>query len=184
LLIHGSRWQQKLPQFVAALLKDANHFEILGIAEREMGATIVDRVRLLRDLRRAMDGEGVVRPIHIFGTDDPLSILLYAAAGADLFDGLGWSTDFIDAQHLSRQDFSHAVLSPLWRAFCERRAPQSPAEKAQAGLVMEWNIEQLDGLLASVRQAILHDHEAVFPELCARSHLEVAGLVKELSHGW
>ena len=44
----------------------------------------------IHELRSQLDRAGVQAPIHIFGGLDPLYTPLYFAAGAELFDGLGW----------------------------------------------------------------------------------------------
>jgi hypothetical protein len=40
--------------------------------------------------RRAMDAAEVKAPIHIFGSLDPLTTILYFVSGAEIFDGLTW----------------------------------------------------------------------------------------------
>ena len=178
LLVHGNRWHERLPQFIASLLEAANSFEILGVAEKELGTSVIDRVRLIARLRAAMDEAGIVRPIHVFGTDDPLSLVLYAAAGADLFDGLGWATEFVDCQRFSRHDFSHGPLCSRWATFCAKFPSTSGL-----GLTMEWNIEEFENLMAEVRRAILKDEPDVFYDLCARSTLDAKPVLEELAHG-
>jgi hypothetical protein len=41
-------------------------------------------------LRIAMDAADVRAPIHIFGSLDPLTSVLYFISGAEIFDGLTW----------------------------------------------------------------------------------------------
>ena len=65
-------------------------FDIIGVTERELGDSILDRLLALSRLRRQLDEVQVMSPIHVFGGLDPLHTPLYFAAGAELFDGLGW----------------------------------------------------------------------------------------------
>ena len=65
-------------------------FDIVGVTERELGESILDRLVKVAKLRRQLDAERVTCPIHIFGGLDPLFTPLYFAAGAEIFDGLGW----------------------------------------------------------------------------------------------
>ena len=65
-------------------------FDIIGVTEREIGESILDRLVTIAQLRRHLDNAGVESPIHIFGGLDPLYTPLYFAAGGELFDGLGW----------------------------------------------------------------------------------------------
>ena len=65
-------------------------FDIIGVTEREIGESVLDRLVTIAQLRRHLDNAGVESPIHIFGGLDPLYTPLYFAAGGELFDGLGW----------------------------------------------------------------------------------------------
>lgn len=65
-------------------------FDIVGVTEKELGETILDKLVAIARLRMLMDDAGVPAPIHVFGGLDPLSTPLYVAAGGEIFDGLGW----------------------------------------------------------------------------------------------
>lgn len=63
---------------------------MLSIPERELGDGMLERVKTVRDIRKALDEIGKYYPIHLLGTGNPLSMNALAAAGADSFDGLEW----------------------------------------------------------------------------------------------
>ena len=65
-------------------------FDIVGVTEREIGESIHDRLMNIARLRNSLDAAGVTIPIHVFGGLDPTLTPLYFAAGAEIFDGLGW----------------------------------------------------------------------------------------------
>ena len=65
-------------------------FDIVGVTEREIGGSIYDRLVNIARLRKSLDAAEVAIPIHVFGGLDPLLTPLYFAAGAEIFDGLGW----------------------------------------------------------------------------------------------
>ena len=65
-------------------------FDIIGATEREIGESILDRLVNIAKLRNLLDTARVSHPIHILGGLDPLFTPLYFAAGAEMFDGLGW----------------------------------------------------------------------------------------------
>ena len=65
-------------------------FDIVGVTERELGETILNRLISLANLRHLLDRAQVSSPVHVFGGLDPLFTPLYFAAGAEIFDGLGW----------------------------------------------------------------------------------------------
>jgi hypothetical protein len=72
------------------LLPRLSAFNILGVAEKELGNTILDRLKTIAKLRRLLDERGVDVPIHVFGSLDTLYTPLYFLAGAEIFDGLTW----------------------------------------------------------------------------------------------
>ena len=65
-------------------------FDIIGVTEKELGASLLDRLVNVHNLRQGLDKAGVNAPIHVFGSLDPLTVPLYASAGAEVFDGLSW----------------------------------------------------------------------------------------------
>ena len=65
-------------------------FDIVGVTEREIGESIHDRLVNIARLRKSLDAAEVTTPIHVFGGLDPVLTPLYFAAGAEIFDGLGW----------------------------------------------------------------------------------------------
>jgi len=65
-------------------------FDVIGLAEKELGSSMIDRMVRVAKLRDALDKAGIGAPIHIFGSLDPLTTCLYFLAGAEIFDGLTW----------------------------------------------------------------------------------------------
>lgn len=65
-------------------------FDIIGVTEKEIGNSLVDRMRNIAKLRRALTVAGIDIPIHVFGSLDTISTPMYFLAGADIFDGLTW----------------------------------------------------------------------------------------------
>lgn len=65
-------------------------FDIVGVAEKELGDTVLSRMVQIAELRRRLDEENVAAPVHVFGALDPLYTPLYFAAGGEIFDGLSW----------------------------------------------------------------------------------------------
>ena len=101
-------------------------FDIVGVTEREIGESILDRLVNIAKLRMHLDAAGVSSPIHIFGGLDPLLTPLYFVAGAEIFDGLGWlrygyregvamhstATTLLDGQ-IRRRSFQAQLSVPL-----------------------------------------------------------------------
>jgi hypothetical protein len=65
-------------------------FDVVGVTEKELGNTILNRLRTIVELADTLEQAGVEAPIHVFGGLDPLYTPLYFAAGAEIFDGLSW----------------------------------------------------------------------------------------------
>ena len=65
-------------------------FDIIGVAEKELGNSLLNRLHNVSKIRIALDSAGVEGPIHVFGSLDPLTVPLYFAAGAEILDGLSW----------------------------------------------------------------------------------------------
>ena len=69
---------------------------LLAVPERELGEGILERTRTVRKIREALNSLDVYCPLHLLGTGNPLSIIAYALAGADSFDGLEWCQTVVD----------------------------------------------------------------------------------------
>jgi TIR domain len=83
---------------------------ILAVPERELGAGLLTRVRMVYTIRRTLDELGFYQPVHLLGTGNPLSIAVFAAVGADCFDGLEWCRTVADHEtgrlyHFQQYDF-------------------------------------------------------------------------------
>ena len=65
-------------------------FAVVGITEKELGDSVFSGMKNIARLRMGMDAAGLAIPIHIFGSLDALTSILYFLAGAEIFDGLTW----------------------------------------------------------------------------------------------
>ena len=65
-------------------------FDVIGVTERELGQTLLDRLVATARLRQLLDAHRVDAPLHVFGVLDPLLVALFYFAGAEIFDGLTW----------------------------------------------------------------------------------------------
>ena len=106
-VVHGS--PEELPRLCAAIEERTRSIAI-AVPERRLGSGVFERARTVAQIRNALDAHGHYTPLHLLGTGNPISIALYAVAGADSFDGLEWCqtvVDFDSAQlfHLSQADF-------------------------------------------------------------------------------
>lgn len=75
---------------IIANIDGLNHFNIIGVTEKEIGRTFLERLKFVATLRGQLDRVGNNAPIHIFGCLEPVLMVLYFLAGAEIFDGLSW----------------------------------------------------------------------------------------------
>jgi queuine/archaeosine tRNA-ribosyltransferase len=83
---------------------------MIAIPERELGFGLLERLSTVIAIRREMNRTGRYCPIHILGTGNPRSLLLFVAAGADSFDGLEWCQTAVDCESYSLHHLSHVDL--------------------------------------------------------------------------
>lgn len=67
-----------------------DHVDVLGVTEKELGDSLLERCSTLHRLRDALSATGRDLPIHVFGAITPGPVLAYFMCGADIFDGLNW----------------------------------------------------------------------------------------------
>lgn len=81
-------------------------FDVIGVTEKELGGHLLERMKVIAEMRLAFDDAGVNSPIHVFGSLDPVTSVLYFLAGAEIFDGLTWLRfGYIDGQAVYIQNF-------------------------------------------------------------------------------
>lgn len=71
-------------------VEQLRQFAVVGITEKELDDSLFAAMTKIAKLRTQMNAAGVTAPIHIFGSLDPLTTVLYFLAGAEIFDGLTW----------------------------------------------------------------------------------------------
>lgn len=69
-------------------IDNINNFDIIGVTDKDLGFNLLERCQNLISLRELL---GTEKPIHLFGCDDPQTVLLYNIIGADIFDGTAWT---------------------------------------------------------------------------------------------
>lgn len=105
---------------VAAIVAQKLNPLVLGIPERGLGSGIVERARTLNKVRKRLDMvTEQYTPIHLLGTGNPLSLLIYAHCGADLFDGLEWCRTTVDHETARLHHFQHYDLFAHQTKFLE-----------------------------------------------------------------
>lgn len=91
----GSYDSDKLPAIIKGVAKELRP-EIVAVPERELGSGLVQRAHTVRAIRNVLNELDWYQPIHLLGTGNPWSIIIFSAAGADTFDGLEWCRTVVD----------------------------------------------------------------------------------------
>lgn len=106
-IVHGPA--EALPNLCARIAQET-HVPMIAVAERRLGDGVFERTKSVMALREKLNDTGRYIGLHLLGTGNPISIALYAWAGADSFDGLEWCQTAVDHDtgqlfHLSQSDF-------------------------------------------------------------------------------
>lgn len=86
-IVHAPK--EILPEIVVQIAVRLNPV-MVAVPERELGDGLIERSLTVARVRKLLNQLGRYYPIHLLGTGNPLSILLYVMCGADSFDGLEW----------------------------------------------------------------------------------------------
>ena len=96
---------------VTPSIKAMTGFAVVGVTEKEIGNSVLDRMLNVARLRNELDRHHAETPIHVFGSLDTISTYLYFLAGADIFDGLTWLRyAFIDGDTIYRHAYGAMKL--------------------------------------------------------------------------
>jgi queuine/archaeosine tRNA-ribosyltransferase len=113
-IVHG-----EVSQFPVILRRIAEKLNpvIIAIPERELGEGILSTAKTIHRIRQSLNDIGVYYPLHLLGTGNPISILIYTICGADSFDGLEWCQMILDNKtgaqyHLQHYDFFREKFKP------------------------------------------------------------------------
>jgi len=103
-----------LPAVCTAVARALNPLAI-AVPERELGDGMFMRLRTVGMIRRSLDSIGTYYPLHLLGTGNPHSVLLFTAAGADSFDGLEWCQTVADPEngllrHFQQRELLHKTV--------------------------------------------------------------------------
>ena len=72
--------------------------KMIAVPERLLGRGILERIVTIKKIRAQLNKLEVYYPLHLLGTGNPMSVVLYIMGGADSFDGLEWCQTTVDHQ--------------------------------------------------------------------------------------
>jgi queuine/archaeosine tRNA-ribosyltransferase len=105
-LVHSD--PNSFPDVVRKVVEGINP-EVVGVPERELGSSIFERAVTIKRIRDELDKTNRQIPLHLLGTGNPISILIYTLCGADIYDGLEWCQTVVDPKkgyllHFTQRD--------------------------------------------------------------------------------
>jgi hypothetical protein len=124
-------------------IKQVRDFDILGVTEKELGRSMVERCQSILKIRRSLDASHLNTPIHVFGCLDPLCILSYFFCGADIFDGLVWLRHGF-LQNLALHPRNFTIMSKQWEEYDDIPSP----------LMLVNNLAALNNLMFMMRRIV------------------------------
>jgi hypothetical protein len=90
-------------------------FDVIGFTEKELGDSILLRMIAISKIRQALDNANISIPIHIYGSLDPITSILYFISGAEIFDGLTWIRyGFLDGSACYYQNYGVKTCEINW----------------------------------------------------------------------
>lgn len=107
-IVHANR-AADLPAIIPKVVQAINPV-MVAVPERELGEGIIATAKTIFEIRRNLHEIESTCPIHLLGTGNPISILLYTICGANSFDGLEWCQMIINyntalLNHMKFYDF-------------------------------------------------------------------------------
>jgi len=83
---------------------------IIAFPERELGKGVYEIAKNIFKIRKIVNTINPKQIIHILGTGNPISIMLYYYAGANSFDGLDWCQTVVDFDTAKLHHYQHLDL--------------------------------------------------------------------------
>ena len=122
--------------------------QVIGVPERELGASLFERATTLKRIRDELNGLNQDIPIHILGTGNPTSILVYSLCGADLYDGLEWCNTVANPEN---GHLHHFVQKDLFKCDCNACKADMPYHLQ----TMAHNLLFYENFLKEIRESLL-----------------------------
>lgn len=138
---------------------------LVAIPERELGDGLKQRFLNILRIRSELNSLGKYIPLHLLGTGNPLSMAAFAAAGADIFDGLEWCRTVADYRTGELFHFQHfdMVGEPSLSRLSNQRARALARDPATpyATRALAYNFDFFEDWSKTMRDLIRSGQERV-----------------------
>jgi len=150
-IIHSSH-ERFFPEIVSKVVDRLNPL-LVAVPERQLGEGIIERAETIYKIRQELNSKKIYYPLHLLGTGNPLSILIYTACGADSFDGLEWCQTTVDHKTGLLYHFQQRAFFGEQTIFCEmERFPYTQATLAHN---LQFYMAWMDKIQKSLRNGSL-----------------------------
>jgi len=150
-IVHGES-PQELLKAVKQVLRAFNfELHMISVPERETGQNIIERACLLGRIRKLLDQQDQNTILHLLGSGDPISLVLFIYCGVDSFDSLDWLKFALDPNELRMRHFSHLVLIDCDCQYC------SDNRYSTFFQVLLHNLRFYQNLMDCIRKRIIAD---------------------------
>ena len=141
-VVHGNNSRQ-LIEIIEYMSKNTpEYLPMIAIPEKDCGKTIENKITTIKKIRKIMSKNNPTNILHILGCGNPLSIAMYAFAGADSFDSNDWSRWIINPKTLQLMDQSHIELLNCSCEICKRKNLDSTNKGLLHNLLFYQNFTQ------------------------------------------
>ena len=141
-IVHGNNTKQ-LVKIIEHMAKNTpGYLSMIAISEKDCGKTLDNKITTIKKIRKIMSKNNPTNILHILGCGNPLSIAMYAFAGADSFDSNDWSRWIINPKTLQFTDQSHIELLNCSCEICKRRNLDSTNKGLLHNLLFYQNFTQ------------------------------------------
>jgi hypothetical protein len=140
--------------------------KLIAVPERELGAGLFDRAKMVQSIREELSKLPFYQPLHLLGTGDPWSVAIFAAAGADTFDGLEWCRMVVDCgsnrlNHYQHFDF-FSYQTKMTNSLVVKAALQNWDKTGFESLVAFHNLDYYVNLMNRLRDYAMKDNMETF----------------------
>lgn len=118
-VIHGFNPNQLLYVAKSLMRSSSAQMKFVGVPERDCGSTLIQRAKTILKLREILEPNGEAL-LHILGCGHPVSMALYVYCGADSFDSLDWTEQFVERGAFGFRELSHIDIVNCSCQVCQR----------------------------------------------------------------
>lgn len=134
---------ERLPTIIREI-SESLHPPLIAVPERELGPGLIEGARTVRKIREELAKLPFYQPIHLLGTGNPWSIVVYTAAGADSFDGLEWCRYAVDTEKGTLHHTQHFDFLEFQARLADSSVTQAALDDAEIGISGKVSLHNLD----------------------------------------